>query len=217
MWQGLASTDADIVVFIDADLQRFDTRFVTALLGPLLADPTVEFVKAAYDRPAADSLRPSVGGGRVTELMARPLIAAFWPALGGVIQPLSGEYAARRALLEALPFRCGYGVDVGLLVDAGRAVGVNAIAQVDLYQRHHHSSDLTDLGRMAAEILHTVLDRAASEGRARGADELSNVLRQPRRLEGGFALGRHQVDTAERPPLRESRGIAAHGAEGPGE
>lgn len=203
MWRGVAATDADLVVFVDADLQSFDSQFVVALLGPLLAIPDVQLVKAAYDRPPTDPSVPSNGGGRVTELMARPMISAFWPALSGVLQPLAGEYAARRDLLMRLPFRCGYGVDIGLLLDAYRAVGLSGIAQVDLHRRWHRHSDLPSLGRMAAEVMHTVLDRLIVDGRLPDGLDRSTALWQPDRIEGGVRTSRHEIDTAERPALAE--------------
>jgi glucosyl-3-phosphoglycerate synthase len=201
MWRGLAATDADVVVFVDADLQSFDARFVVALLGPLLADPSVAFVKAAYDRPPTDPSVPSNGGGRVTELMARPWISAFWPELGGVLQPLAGEYAARASLLRRLPFRCGYGVDLGLLLDTYASEGLDAIAQVDLRRRWHRHSDLPSLGRMASEVMHTALDRLAADGRLPTTIAAATELWQPERLEGAVTVRRHDIDVAERPPL----------------
>lgn len=139
---GLAATGGELVVFLDADLQHLDGGFVTGLLGPLLATPAVHFVKAGYAQPA----------GRVTELVARPLLNLHWPTLSGFISPLAGEYAARRALLETFAFEPGYGVDLGLLIDAATAVGLDGLAQVDLGRRvHRHHSDPT-LGRMAAEV-----------------------------------------------------------------
>ncbi len=203
MWRGLAATDADLVVFVDADLQEFDSRFVVALLGPLLSDPAIQFVKAAYDRPPTDPAVPSNGGGRVTELMARPLISAFWPALNGVLQPLAGEYAATTALLRSLPFRCGFGVDLGLLIDAYRTVGLGGIAQVDLHRRWHRHSDLPSLGRMASEVMHTALDRLADDGRLPAGLDRETLLWQPDRVEGGVRRSGHRIDTAERPPLRD--------------
>ena len=124
LWRSLAATTGDIVVFVDADLLAFDAAFITGLLGPVLTDPTIQLVKATYDRPLADSrqVHPG-GGGRVTELVARPLLNAYWPELAGFVQPLAGEYAARRTLLERLPFATGYGVEIGLLIDALAAVG----------------------------------------------------------------------------------------------
>jgi glucosyl-3-phosphoglycerate synthase len=201
MWRGVAATDADLVVFVDADLRSFDSRFVVALLGPLLTHPATHFVKAAYDRPPTDPAAPSNGGGRVTELMARPLISAFWPELSGVLQPLAGEYAARRELLVTLPFRCGYGVDLGLLLDSYRAVGLDGIAQVDLHRRWHRHSDLPSLGRMAAEVMHTALDRLTSEGRLPADLDPATQLLQPDRIEGGVRTRSYDIDTAERPSL----------------
>lgn len=203
MWRGVAATDADLIVFVDADLQSFNAQFVVALLGPLLADSDIRLVKAAYDRPPADPAVPSNGGGRVTELMARPMISAFWPALSGVLQPLAGEYAARRELLVRVPFRCGYGVDIGLLLDAYNAVGLTGIAQVDLHRRWHRHSDLPSLGRMAAEVLHTVLDRLVLDGRLPDGLDRSTALWQPDRIEGGVRTSRYEIDTAERPALAE--------------
>jgi glucosyl-3-phosphoglycerate synthase len=188
-------------VFVDADLESFDPGFVVALLGPLLVDPGVQFVKAAYDRPPIDPSVPSNGGGRVTELMARPWLSAFWPELGGVLQPLAGEYAARTSLLRRLPFRCGYGVDLGLLLDTYRSAGLDAIAQVDLRRRWHRHSDLPSLGRMASEVMHTALDRLVAEGRLPAGLDVATTLLQPERLEGAVALRSHTVDVEERPAL----------------
>jgi glucosyl-3-phosphoglycerate synthase len=201
MWRGVAATSADVVVFVDADLESFDPGFVVALLGPLLVDPGVQFVKAAYDRPPIDPSVPSNGGGRVTELMARPWLSAFWPELGGVLQPLAGEYAARTSLLRRLPFRCGYGVDLGLLLDTYRSAGLDAIAQVDLRRRWHRHSDLPSLGRMASEVMHTALDRLVAEGRLPAGLDVATTLLQPERLEGAVALRSHTVDVEERPAL----------------
>ncbi len=203
MWQGVAASDADLLVFLDADLERFDARFVPGLLGPLLADSDVALVKGAYDRRTEADV--TVGGGRVTELTARPLLAAFWPELSQVVQPLGGEYAARRDLLEQLPFRCGYGVDIGLLLDTAELLGVGSIAQVDLHERFHSHSDLQALGRMAAEVLHTVIDRLISQGRLAADAPASASLLQPMRIDDGFGHTRHDVDVSERPPLRSVR------------
>lgn len=154
LWRSLAATTGDVVVFVDSDLRDFSSAFVTGQLGPLLTDPSVQFVKATYDRPLqAGETEVSAGGGRVTELVARPLLALHWPELAGFVQPLSGEYAARRPLLESLPFPCGYGVEFGLLIDAYRSVGLDAMAQVDLTRRKHRNSDLHKLGQMAIEIM----------------------------------------------------------------
>jgi glucosyl-3-phosphoglycerate synthase len=154
LWRSLAATSGDVICFVDSDLRDFSPSFVTGLLGPLLADPGVQFVKATYDRALrSGELELPTGGGRVTELVARPLLALHWPALGGFVQPLGGEYAARRSLLEQLPFPCGYGVEFGLLVDTYARVGLDAMAQVDLSRRKHRNAELHKLGQMAVEIL----------------------------------------------------------------
>jgi glucosyl-3-phosphoglycerate synthase len=129
---------------------------VVGLLGPLLADPEVAFVKGFYDRPSTGD----VGGGRTTELMARPLLATLFPHLSPIVQPLSGEYGGRRDLLERLPFVRGYGVDLGLLIDAAALAGAAALAQVDLGTRRHRHRGLDQLGPQALKVLQTALDRA---------------------------------------------------------
>ena len=173
--------------------------------------PAVQFVKAAYDRPPTDPAVPSNGGGRVTELMARPLISAFWPELVGVLQPLAGEYAARRDSVVPAAVPCGYGVDLGLLLDSYAPSGLDGIAQVDLRRRWHRHSDLPSLGTDGrGDPAHRV--RPAGRGRAAARHELdaATMLWQPDRLEGGVRARSHQVDIAERPPLVEV--VAATGS-----
>jgi glucosyl-3-phosphoglycerate synthase len=208
LWKGLAATDGDLVVFVDADIVDVDPRFVVGLLGPLLTHPHVQYVKATYDRPLdlGGQLRPT-GGGRVTELMARPLLDAFWPELAWLAQPLSGEYAGRRALLESVPFVRGYGVEAALLVDILAAHGPDVFAQVDLGRRVHVHQDLTALGRMSAEILHVLIDRLARQGRLVLTDPLAATLLQPTRGDHGeLRLSAHEVAPSERPALRVWRG-----------
>ena len=164
LWRSLLVTGGDIVCFVDADLEDFTADFVTGVVGPLLTEPEVQLVKAVYDRPYGDD---PAGGGRVTELVARPLLNLHWPLLAGFVQPLGGEYAARRGLLEALPFPVGYGVELGLLVDALHAVGLDALGQVDVGVRRHRHQSGQALGRMAAAIQHTAQLRLA--GGPRGA------------------------------------------------
>lgn len=206
MWRSLFCATGDIVVFIDADLTSFSSHFVTGLLGPLLADPAVDLVKGFYDRPMhgaseQDGSPSSGGGGRVTELVARPLLALHWPELAGVVQPLAGEYAARRSLLEQLPFPCGYGVELGLLVDTVRVRGLDALAQVDLGERHHRHQDLRALGRMAAEIWQVALDRLDRDGRIVVVEEPSTRLTQfDDRGADGRGRATHDVALAQRPP-----------------
>ncbi len=203
LWKALAATTGDLVVFVDADLVGFDPQFVVGLLGPLLTDPGIGYVKALYDRPlsTAEGIAPS-GGGRVTELVARPLLNAFWPELAGFVQPLSGEYAGRRELLEQVPFVSGYGVELGLLVDLAGLAGVDALAQVDLgTRRHGHQSDAA-LGRMAGQILQTALARRPRSG-APAAE-----LLQFRHTADGVEAVSWDVGVTERPPMRTVRATA---------
>lgn len=202
MWRGLAATRGDIVAFVDADLENFSSSLVTGVLGPLLTSPRVQFVKATYDRPlhSGDAILPA-GGGRVTELVARPLLNMFWPELAGFVQPLAGEYAATRRLLEALPFPTGYGVEVGLLIGTLRAVGLEAMAQVDLTRRQHRNSPIDKLAHMAMEIIYVMLDRLEREGRLALTDEIGTLLTQFTRSGQGYQPTCTEIRPIERPPL----------------
>jgi glucosyl-3-phosphoglycerate synthase len=198
LWRSLAATSGDVVVFVDSDLTDFSSTFVTGLLGPLLTDPSVQFVKATYDRPLrSGDVELPAGGGRVTELVARPLLALHWPQLAGFVQPLGGEYAARRSLLERLAFPCGYGVEFGLLVDTFRTVGLDAMAQVDLDRRKHRNSDLHKLGRMAIEILQV------AESRLGRPVDGPAVLTQFVRSGAGYRVVEADMSELERPPMAE--------------
>jgi glucosyl-3-phosphoglycerate synthase len=203
LWRSLLATSGDIVCFVDADLREFSADFVSGIVGPLLTDPDVHFVKAMYDRPLGDHAGQ---GGRVTELVARPLLNLHWPQLAGFVQPLGGEYAARRSLLERLPFPVGYGVELGLLVDALHTVGLDALAQVDVGSRKHRHQDGQALGRMAAAIYRTAQLRLSRGHLVRPA------LTQFERAEGGFEPRTYPVDTEERPPMREIGEYAARRA-----
>lgn len=204
MWKGLAATDADLVVYIDADVVDIGPRFVTGLLGPLLSDPTVALVKAGYDRPLQldGTLHPH-GGGRVTELLVRPLLATFWPELARLVQPLAGEVAARRELLCSLPFVRGYGVELAMLLDVAAVHGPGSIAQVDLGRRVHVHQPLDALGRMAAELLHVALGRLEDTGRLSVPQGLGQVLPQPvRDPTGALGFDETGIVVGQRPPLR---------------
>jgi glucosyl-3-phosphoglycerate synthase len=194
LWRSLLVTSGDIVCFIDADLKEFSSDFVSGIVGPLLTDPEVDLVKGMYDRPLGGAAGQ---GGRVTELMARPLLNMHWPQLAGFVQPLGGEYAARRSLLEQLPFPVGYGVELGMLVDALHLVGLNALAQVDVGVRKHRHQDGQALGRMSAAIYRTAQLRLARGHMIRPA------LTQFERGRDGFEPRTYSVDTEERPPMVE--------------
>lgn len=168
MYRSLSVLNGEIICFLDADSDCFGAHFACGLLGPLLCLPDAAFVKGFYRRPfrIGASTFPD-GGGRVTELTARPLVQMFYPELAGIRQPLAGEIAARRELLVQLPFVTGYGVDIGLLIDAHSTVGLDAIFQVDLEVRQNAHQPLSDLGPMATEVLHAVSARLEREGRLR--------------------------------------------------
>ena len=202
LWRSLAATTGDILVFVDSDLHNFTPSFVAGLLGPLLTDPKIHLVKATYDRPLThgEHVAPA-GGGRVTELVARPLINMYWPKLAGFVQPLSGEYAARRPLLEQLPFPTGYGVEIGILVDALRLVGLDGLAQVDLYRRKHRNQEIGKLGRMASEILQVVQTRLEREGRMAMNRPPSTSMVQWERSDDGYLPLIVDVTPHERPPM----------------
>jgi len=157
LWRSLYESDGDLVVWCDADLLDFQPHFVVGLVGPLLTNPDVDFVKGFYERPAHD---PADRGGRVTELVARPSLALLFPHLASIVQPLGGEYAGRRELLEQLPFVEGYGVDIALLIDIAAEFGTDVIAQVDLGLRRHRNRPLDELSPQATAVLQTVLQRA---------------------------------------------------------
>ncbi|WP_219412906.1 glucosyl-3-phosphoglycerate synthase [Pseudonocardia nigra] len=197
LWRSLAATSGDVLCFLDSDLVDFDPGFVPALLGPLLATPGIGLVKGFYRRPLRlETTQADTGGGRVTELLVRPLLAALRPELGGVVQPLGGEYAATRELLESVPFAAGYGVEVGLLLDTCSALGLDALAQVNLGVRKHRNRSLLQLGVMARQILAAALPRC-------GVPDAGGMLTQFVQIDGEWLPSATAVDAAERPPMRQ--------------
>lgn len=198
LWKSLAATSGDLIVFIDADLREFRTSFVTGLLGPLLADEAVVYVKGCYDRPLQNV---QSGGGRVTELVARPLLNLHWPLLAGFVQPLAGEYAGRRSVLESVPFVTGYGVELGLLIDLLDLAGLDALAQVDLGRRVHSHQSTEALGGMAAQILQTSWSRLERQNMMVSLHTPSPRLAQFRRGASGHQVSVRDVAVAERPPM----------------
>src|SRR6185437_11254747 len=187
LWKSLLVTRGDLLVFVDADLTQWGPHFVTGLLGPLLADPQVRLVKGFYARVFAESDGSvSTEGGRVTELVARPLLSMWWPELASVVQPLAGEWAARRELMESLPIPVGYGVELATLMDTTARHGLDALAQVDLGRRAHKHQANHDLALMAAELL-AVAERRRPAGRQLAPRA---ELRQFVRAEDGHARPR---------------------------
>lgn len=180
MWRGLSVLSGEIVCFVDADTEGFDERFACGLLGPLLCEPGVGLVKGHFRRPfRAGQVTLAEGGGRVNELTARPLLARFYPQLAAVRQPLAGELAARRELLERLPFATGYGVEIAMLIDAEREAGVDAIAQVDLDERLNRHQPLSALAPMADAVLAAVTERLEREGRLVPAANRAALIERP--------------------------------------
>lgn len=239
MWRALSALEEDVVCFVDADTERFSAHFATGLIGPLVCERDVSFVKAFYRRPlaspselaalsgdaaaalggsplaAADAVE---GGGRVNHLTARPALALLYPQLAEIRQPLAGEVAARRELLERLPFATGYGVEVAMLIDAWRAVGLEGIAQVDLEEHHNRHQPLSALAPMALTVLATIARRVEQEGRllptprsageagdAAGAGEAGGADDAGGSGSAGDAIAAHAP--VERPPLA-SVGVA---------
>lgn len=204
LWKTLYLLNGDIIVYLDADIKNIDPKFVYGLIGPLLERPDLGYVKAFYERPldAGDNRRTS-GGGRVTEILVRPLMNLFFPGLGGMIQPLSGEYAGRRSILERLPFFIGYGVETGLLIDIQEQFGMDCVAQVDLDRRVHENQDLQSLGRMAFGILQTFFNRIDEAGKIEVLQELRSNFRTIVSSGEEFSLEDHDLPEIERPPMLE--------------
>ncbi|HEY2312656.1 MAG TPA: glucosyl-3-phosphoglycerate synthase [Streptosporangiaceae bacterium] len=202
LWKSLLVTTGDLLVFVDADLTSWGPHFVSGLVGPLLAVPDVQLVKGFYTRVRTETDgSTSTEGGRVTELVARPLISLWWPELAGVVQPLAGEWAARRSLMESLPIPVGYGVELATLMDTAARYGLDAVAQVDLGSRAHRHQANHDLAVMAAELL-MVADRRRP-GIAAAASELRQFVRDET---GQVRPVARPVPVAERPPAATARG-----------
>jgi glucosyl-3-phosphoglycerate synthase len=199
LWKSLFVLQGDLVVWLDADIENFDPRFVYGTLGPLLLEPEVGYVKAFYDRPVKQ-LSGSGQGGRVTELLARPLLNLFWPELGQLVQPLSGEYAGRRDVLSQVPFFSGYGVEIGMLIDVFERFGMDCLAQVDLERREHRNRPIAELSRMSFAVLQAALARLRSSGRIQLGEEPNTLLTQFVKEGDRYELAPTEIRVRERPP-----------------
>jgi len=204
LWKSLYVLSGDIVVWIDADISNIAPKFVTGLIGPLLERPHLDYVKAFYERPlrGTGGLAPS-GGGRVTEVLVRPLFSLFYPELAELVQPLSGEYAGRRSLLESLPFSVGYGVEVGHLIDILHSRGCTRIGQVDLDLRVHRNQSVQALSRMSFGILRTFLRRLEKYGEVERLKELNSSHIALEVLEARHGAVATEISAEERPPIIE--------------
>jgi glucosyl-3-phosphoglycerate synthase len=204
LWKSLHVLSGDIIVWIDADISNIAPKFVYGLVGPLLKKPEISYVKAFYERPfrAPDSLFPS-GGGRVTEILVRPLFSLFYPELACLIQPLSGEYAGRRSVLERLPFSVGYGVEIGHLIDIYKKLGAGSLAQVNLDTRVHRNQSVQALGKMSFGILTAFLNRLDAYGGTRLLEEAGKLHLSVSISESRPRVAETEIPSIERPPMIE--------------
>ena len=202
LWKAIYQLKGDIIVYIDADIKNIHPRFAYGLLGPLIIRPEIKYVKAFYDRPLAfsEGIRPS-GGGRVTEILIRPMFSLFMPELSVIIQPLSGEYAVRREVLEEIPFPIGYGVETSHLIDVYSKYGIPAFAQTDLDQRVHRNQPTRALGKMSFGIMQTFLSRLAGLGMISDLPKMNQVLRQFQAKDRDFEAIEYKIVEEERPPM----------------
>lgn len=202
LWKSLLVTKGDIIAWIDTDIVNIHPRFVYGIIGPLLMSRDIQLVKGFYRRPlkVGDTVQAG-GGGRVTELTARPLLNLFYPELSGIIQPLSGEYAGRREALEKATFFSGYGVETGMLIDIFEQFGLQALAQVDLKQRIHHNQELEALGKMSFAIIQTVLRKLEPRYERSFIEEVNRTMKMIRYSKGDYFLEVEEVAERERPPM----------------
>jgi glucosyl-3-phosphoglycerate synthase len=204
LWKSLYVTKGDIIVWVDTDIVNIHPRFVYGLLGPLLVNPAIQFIKGFYRRPLKIGEKVQAGGGgRVTELTARPLLNLFFPELSGIIQPLSGEYGGRRAALEKLDFYSGYGVEIGLLIDMLEKFGLGAIAQVDLRERIHHNQPLESLSKMSFAIIQVVIRKLEKRYGQDFMEEVNKSMKLIRYEPGRLFLEVEKIAERDRPPMVE--------------
>lgn len=204
LWKSLYCTKGDILIWLDTDIVNIHPRFAYGLIGPLLLRPDVQFVKGFYRRPlkVGDKIQAG-GGGRVTELTARPLLNLFYPELSGVIQPLSGEYGGRRSALEQFRFFSGYGVEIGLLIDVLDKFGLNAIAQVDLQERIHHNQPLEALSKMSFAIIQAVIHKLEPRYGQSILENVNRTMKLIRYEQDSFRLDIEEIAERDRPPMLE--------------
>jgi glucosyl-3-phosphoglycerate synthase len=205
LWKALYVTHGDIIIYIDADIKNIHHRFAYGLLGPLLLTDRIRFAKAFYDRPISvgkNKLRPT-GGGRVTDLVTRPLFSLFLPDVTQILQPLSGEYAGYRSILESIPFQIGYGVETGMIMDIYEKWGLDIMAQVDLDRRVHKNQDTKALGRMAFVIIKTFLNRIERQLRISISQDMFDEMIQYNLINNQIRPDIRPLEQHERPPMKE--------------
>ena len=203
LWKALFITKGDIIVYIDADIKNIHHRFAYGLIGPLLRYDHIKYTKAFYDRPISigkNKIRPT-GGGRVTELVIRPLFSLFYPELTQILQPLSGEYAGFREIFEKIPFPIGYGVETSMILDIYQKWGLNVMAQVDLDRRIHRNQDTKALGRMSFAIIKTFINRQKRSGLIELKEELFDEIIQYNLVDNTYQSNNWKIKGFERPPM----------------
>jgi glucosyl-3-phosphoglycerate synthase len=207
LWKAIHQLKGDIICYVDADISNIHPRFVYGLVAPLIHRDEVSYVKAFYDRPLnySSGLRPS-GGGRVTEILTRPLFSLFYPELSQIIQPLSGEYAARREVLEKIPFPIGYGVETSHLLDLYELYGLETFAQTDLDRRVHRNQTTNALGKMSFGILQTFFNRLHAQGKIDQMPDLETFYRRFEVEDGNYRQLIQEVVEEERPPMMDIEG-----------
>lgn len=207
LWKAIHQLKGDIICYVDADISNIHPRFVYGLVAPLIKQAEVQYVKAFYDRPLnySSGLRSS-GGGRVTEILIRPLFSLFYPELTNIIQPLSGEYAARRQVLEMIPFPIGYGVETSHLLDLYEKFGLDAFAQTDLDRRVHRNQTTNALGKMSFGILQTFINRLQTQGMIDRVPDMEKFYRRFEVEDGAYNQLVQEVVEEERPPMIEIDG-----------
>ncbi len=205
LWKALYITEGDIIVYLDADIKNIHHRFAYGLIAPLLLNEQIKYTKAFYDRPIATSdnkVRPT-GGGRVTELVIRPLFSLFFPELTQILQPLSGEYAGYREIFEQIPFPIGYGIETSMILDIYHRWGLEVMAQVDLEKRVHHNQDTKALGKMAFAILKTFINRKAALGLIELNESMFDEMIQYQIVDNQIKPDTVEIHGYERPPMIE--------------
>jgi len=211
LWKSLYVLSGDIIAWIDADIKNIHPKFVYGIVGPLLENEKLGYIKAYYERPikVGDKTKP-VGGGRVTEILARPLLASFYPELSLFVQPLSGEYAGRRHILENIPFRVGYGVEIAHLLDIYEKYGLSAFAQVDLDKRIHRNQSLPALARMSFAILQTFMAKLKESDRIQLSEDMYKELNFVKAKKYTYHLQKESIDFYERPPMNTIKSNPLH-------
>lgn len=202
LWKSLAVLKGDIIIWCDSDIMNFKPRFIYGILGPMLIDDNISFVKGFYRRPLKiDSSYLKGEGGRVTELLVRPILNLFYPELSKVFQPLSGEYAGRRKVLESIPFSTGYGVEVGMLIEICERFGLDVIAQVNLKRRVHRNQPISALSKMSFGILQTLIRKLQYYNKLKLNSDMNKIYNQIEYINKEYIITPLELEEMERPPM----------------